>query len=438
MSRRTFGALRNLEKRKGKPGRWQASYRCPEAAQHPTNPSSRDGKPFHVFHPAHDLTTGRKLGTFTTKGDAETYLTKVRAAILEGRHVCPVRQMIEARAADQSRQTFRKYAETWLRTRRKTDGSPLTERTRLLYRRQLDELLETFGDLPLDAITTPMVRSWWKVTLPEQHPDRLTGNAHVYALLRTILATAVEDELLTVNPCNVKGAGVTRRRKAIKPATPDQLAAIASAASMPDRYRLGVLLAGWCALRFGEMAELRRRDVAPDGGTLSVQRAMTYEAKRYWVGEPKAGSKGEVAVPPHLRRALLDHVRDHAQPGPDGLLFWRSTGHNGACECGHHGCTGGHIFSQWFHRHFRAATEEAGRPDLTFHELRHTGSVLAAEAGASLADQMKRLRHSTHAAALRYQHAVDGRDAELAERMSRLADPSAASAEPATLRVAEG
>ena len=49
--------------------------------------------------------------------------------------------------------------------------------------------------------------------------------------------------------------------------------------------------------------------------------------------------------------------------------------------------------------------------------------MLAAEAGASLADQMKRLRHSTHGAALRYQHAVDGRDAELAERMSLLAEP---------------
>lgn len=405
---------------------------------HPINPRSREGKPYPELHTAHNLTTGRTVGTFSTKGDAETYLTKVRAAILEGRHTCPVRQRAEAEADRQSRQTFGVYAETWLRTRRKTDGSPLAERTRRLYRRQLDELLLTFASLPLDAITPALVRTWWKVTLPEQHPDRLTGNAHVYALLRTILTTAVEDELVTVNPCTVKGAGITRRRKAIKPASPEQVNAISTANEMPDRYRLSILLAAWCALRFGEVAELRRRDIAADGSHVSVQRGMTYEAKNYWVGEPKAGSKGDVAVPPHLRRALLDHLRDHAQPGPDGLLFWREHGHTGACACGHPGCVGGHIFSQWFDRFYRPASAAAGRPDLTFHELRHTGNVLAAEAGASLADQMKRLRHSTHGAALRYQHAVDGRDAELAVRMSLLASPQAAEvvADAAPLRLA--
>ena len=122
------------------------------------------------------------------------------------------------------------------------------------------------------------------MTLPEQHPDRLTGNAHVYALLRSILGTAVKQLLLPVNPCNAcQRRGSREARKAIKPATPNQLEAIATAEALPDRYRLSVLLAGWCALRFGEVAELRRRDIAKDGSTVHVQRGMTYEAKRYWV-----------------------------------------------------------------------------------------------------------------------------------------------------------
>ena len=59
-----------------------------------------------------------------------------------------------------------------------------------------------------------------------------------------------------------------------------------------------------------------------------MQRALTSEAKN-WVGDSEAGGAGLVAVPPRLRKALLDHVRDDAQPGQDGLLFWRDHGHVG-------------------------------------------------------------------------------------------------------------
>lgn len=62
----------------------------------------------------------------------------------------------------------------------------------------------------------------------------------------------------------------------------------------------------------------------------------------------------------------------------------------------------------------------AGRPDPRWHDLRHTGAVLAASTGATLAELMARLGHSTPSAALRYQHAAAGRDAEIAEALSLL------------------
>ena len=43
------------------------------------------------------------------------------------------------------------------------------------------------------------------------------------------------------------------------------------------------------------------------------------------------------------------------------------------------------------------ARAKAGRPDLRFHDLRHTGAVLAAATGATLAELMARLGHSTPA-----------------------------------------
>jgi len=63
----------------------------------------------------------------------------------------------------------------------------------------------------------------------------------------------------------------------------------------------------------------------------------------------------------------------------------------------------------------------AGRPDLRFHDLRHTGAVLAATTGATVAELMARLGHSTAGAAMRYQHATQDRDRIIALRLSDLA-----------------
>ncbi|MFI7574665.1 tyrosine-type recombinase/integrase [Micromonospora sp. NPDC049497] len=70
---------------------------------------------------------------------------------------------------------------------------------------------------------------------------------------------------------------------------------------------------------------------------------------------------------------------------------------------------------------FVRARKKVGLDDLTFHDLRHTGQTLAAQTGATLADLMKRLGHSSMAAARRYLHAVDGRDREIAKALSELA-----------------
>ena len=61
-----------------------------------------------------------------------------------------------------------------------------------------------------------------------------------------------------------------------------------------------------------------------------------------------------------------------------------------------------------------------GRPDLRLHDLRHSGAVLTASTGATIAELMARLGHSTPAAAMRYQHAAAGRAQVIAELMSKL------------------
>jgi integrase len=125
------------------------------------------------------------------------------------------------------------------------------------------------------------------------------------------------------------------------------------------------------------------------------------------VKTPKSLSR-EVAIPPHILAPLLVHLEKWAAPGPDGLLF-------PAVE------SGGHMKHGALYKVFRRARAAAGRSDLRWHDLRHTGATLAAQAGATLAELMNRLGHSSVTAALIYQHAAAGRDAEIARRLSEIA-----------------
>ena len=334
-----------------------------------------------------------------------------RADILRGTWESPAARKAEQEQTARAQLTFDDYATLWL------EGRDLRPRTRMLYERILErDLVPTFGSTSLSDVTPGKIRQWWK-GLPKA---RATGNAHAYSLLRTIMGSAVQEDDLAANPCRIRGAGQTKRQRRIEPATLDQLRTIADA--MPDRWRLLILLGAACALRIGESAELRRRDVDledPELPILRIRRAVTYRNGQTIVGAPKseAGIRN-VVVPPHLGPMLVDHLEHHAQPGPEGLLFTGVRETPGTCACGHVGCVGGHLAATVLYGYWDAARRDAGRPDLRLHDLRHTGAVMAAQEGASLAELMGRLGHTTPAMALRYQHVAEGRDAEIARRMS--------------------
>lgn len=181
---------------------------------------------------------------------------------------------------------------------------------------------------------------------------------------------------------------------------------------MPEKYRPMVMLSSWCGLRFGEVTELRRKDLDLTNAVIRVRRGVVRANGERIVGTPKseAGTR-DVAIPPHLIPMLQAHRDSLSLRGRDALLFPAADGVS-------------HIAPSTLYRVFYPAREAAGRPDLRWHDLRHTGAVLAAQTGATLAELMGRLGHSTPAAALRYQHAAQGRDAQIARRLSEIAQHS--------------
>lgn len=371
---RAFGRIRKLPS-----GYFQAGYVGPDAATH------------YAPH------------TFEAKVDAERWLADEHRRVGQPDWLPP--KLRRAHEEANLPPTLADYAAGWLHSR------DLKPRTRALYQGLLDRfILPGLGTVRLPAITPTMVRQWHTGL----GPNRPTQRAHAYSLLRSILATAVAEQALSTNPCVIRGAGVARRRSKTEPATIEELDAIREA--MPDRLRLAVDLAAWCGLRQGEILELRRGDVDAKAGVVHVRRAVTRVA-----GEPplvgttkSAAGVRDVSIPPHILPAVEHHLSRHVPPAKDSLLF---VGRD----------SGEQLASSTLYRWYYPARAAAGREDLRWHDLRHTGATLAALTGATLPELMNRLGHSTVNAAMRYQHAAKGRDQVIAEALSKLAnldDPS--------------
>lgn len=315
-SRRSFGKVRKLPS-----GKFQASYVGPDQKRHnaPT--------------------------TFETKGDANTYLSIMEIKIRTSKWNLAV--------DDQDKSlTVGAYADPWLADR------DLKPRTRALYRNLLHRrILPALGSKPLVNLTASDIRGWHA----DQAVSQPTARAHAYALLRTILGSAVDDGLIPVNPCRIRSASQSTRQHRIEPATMAQLETIVN--NMPERHRLMILLASWCALRFGELTELRRGDFDLSHARVRVTRGVTWVDGKPTIGAPKSNAGiRDVAIPPHLVPAVRQHLQDHVGWGKDALLFSTANGE----QIGRGGA---------FQKHWERARKAAGRDDLRFHDLRHTGAV---------------------------------------------------------------
>lgn len=297
------------------------------------------------------------------------------------------------------RVTFEKYATEWL-----TERPNLRPRTRETYEAQLRlHIYPTLGSVELRKLTPRDVRRWHA----ELSKDlSVTMVAKCYRLTRTILSTAVADELIARNPCQIEHAGV--ERAAERPvATVAQVYAAADA--IGARYRAMVLLAGFCGLRLGELLGLECRHLNLLHATLTVEQQEQQLADgKLIVGPPKtAAGVRTLALPAFLTAELEHHLGTYAARGPAGRVF--------------PGERGGALRRHVLQKHWTGARSKAGLPDtFRFHDLRHTANTLTAAAGASTAELMARMGHASYQAALRYQHATRDRDVVLAKALDGL------------------
>ena len=358
-TRRAFGGVRRLPS-----GRYQATY-------------WHNGKQF------------KGESTFGAKADAHKWLTIVEADLHRGK-------WMEASKAQDA--TFSEYAQAWIARR---SGTKLRATTEAKYRGLLDRhILPTFGDRNLSEIDPDQVEAWY-YPLKRQHASTAAG---AYRLMATICNTAVRMDVIAKSPCRVEG-GATEASIERPVITRDELQRAVD--SVPDRYRVALLLAAWCQLRRSEVLGLQRGDVDLDAGSIHVRRAWVVapDGKRCQQGPKTEAGDRTLYMTEDVRTALRAHLATYVGPQASAWLFPNKDGT-------------APVIHRTFSRVWERARRVSGREDLRFHDLRHSGLTWFAQAGATQADLMHQAGHASSAAASRYQHAEVERAKMLVARMA--------------------
>jgi integrase len=217
-----------------------------------------------------------------------------------------------------------------------------------------------------------------------------------------VLAMAVAENRLVMNPVDgVELPPVTAAEQRFL--TLEQLRALADAAGA---HRPLVYVLGTCGLRFGEVAELRWRDVDLAGRRLRIARSVTLVDGVFEIGSPKSSKGRTVSLPAFVADLLAKQ---------DALVFPDTEG-------GH--MRGTNVRRRWWWSQAVAAAELSPRMvlnavgeqttvyDFKLHELRHTAASLAIQAGANIKALQNMLGHESAGLTLdRYGH-LYGSDVE--------------------------
>lgn len=344
---------------------------------------------FQIRYPGPDGQLRPGTDTYPDKRSAERALSLIEGQMITGDWTDPQRGKI----------TLQAYAEKWI-----TQRPNLRPRTVELYRWLLARHIGPYlGRVPIGKISPEMVREWRAELLG--NGVSVSATAKAYRLLRAVLMTATEDRIIPRNPCRIRGGGDEKpaERPVLTVAQVFELAEL-----MKDRrFRALVLLVTFASLRWGEAIALRRCDVDLDARTVSVRRQYVELTGQLVLGPPKsrAGIR-TVGIPRAIVPALREHFDAYVGADETSLLFT--------------GPRGGVLRRGNFRRGagWATAVGKICATGLHFHDLRHTGNMLAAP-GASLADLKARMGHDSARAAMIYQHATAEADRMIADALDR-------------------
>lgn len=201
---------------------------------------------------------------------------------------------------------------------------------------------------------------------------------HCYAVLALVLKHGERLGLIEKVPPKPILPRITRAELTIP--TKDDVERLAAASDA--RFHTAILLAGYGALRQGEVLGLTRGDIHLDEGWLLVRRSRNKTTGA--LESTKTDKARRVYMPQRLADALAAHLDEYPGEARD-LVFPQS--------------------SSSFQKSWVRARTIAGLPSVRFHDLRHSAASLYIHAGWSPTQVAAQLGHADPAMTLRtYSH----------------------------------
>jgi integrase len=273
----------------------------------------KDGRPRYTAY-YRDL-RGHEVsaGTFSRKADADAAWQAAEVNVRAGLRHDP----------GWGRQTFQHYVEAvWLPNHR-MELSTRADYTSAIYR----HIMWFFGPMRMRDIGPGQVREW--ITALKARgvsPRRIEYSKH--SVLNGIFTAALDDGVIVVHPSR-RVATDPVPRKPRRVITAPQFDALYAALPNSDGQLL-VETAIETGLRWGELTELRVRDIDFATGLLTVSRAVIAVSRkhhpaggRFWVKDyPKDKEYRRLRMSDQVVRKLREHVTAH-DLGEDDLLFAR-------------------------------------------------------------------------------------------------------------------
>jgi integrase len=335
----------------------------------------------------------RKL-SFAKKTLAEAHAASVETDKLRGTY-------IDVRAG---RELFGVYAARWL-AQQTTD--PLTRQN---IRDRLRRYVEPYAlhRAELRGLKPSSIQAWLRalatVRTSTDNPLAESTVRVVFSHVSAILNAAVEDELISRNPCRSASVRVPRAdTREIEPWPREWVAGMAD--QLPEQYQVLIAEGAGLGLRQGEAFALATDDIDWLRGWVTVQRQVKLVGNKLVFALPKGRKVRRVPLPPSVRDELAAHLARHSvravtlpweQPGgkPTTAPLIATTRESGALNRNH--------FNQYV---WKPAQGRVGMPSERvngMHALRHFYASVLLDAGENIKALSAYLGHSSAAFTLKY------------------------------------
>ena len=239
----------------------------------------------------------------------------------------------------------------------------------------------------------------------------------IHGILHHALNQAVANGIIRSNPA----AACTLPRiekKELKPLDEQGISQFLKAIQ-GNRYETIFCVTLFTGLREGEVLGLTWDCVDFERGILNINKQMQLHQEKgmqaYQLVSPKNGKERTVAAAPFVIGCLKQYKAQRSQwrlvagkawDSPDNLVFTDELGH--------------HLTKASVYREFKRVAASIGRPDLRFHDLRHSYAVAAIRSGDDIKTVQGNLGHATAAFTLDvYGHVTDQMKLDSAARMEK-------------------